>query len=89
MPYFVPSAKIVPDCNGYNNSNKPSTQEAKSDEDVSKAPKKKIDWDQITLDSGNFTPSTPYVHKFRTEICKNWMMTGTCKYGDQVSNNSI
>lgn len=33
-----------------------------------------------------FTPSTPYVHKFRTEMCRNWELTGTCKYGDEVSN---
>jgi len=33
----------------------------------------------------NFTPSTPYVHKFRTEMCKNFMMYGKCKYGDEVS----
>jgi len=33
----------------------------------------------------NFTPSTPYVHKFRTEMCKNYEMYGKCKYGDEVS----
>jgi len=32
-----------------------------------------------------FTPSTPYVHKFRTELCKNFELTGTCKFGDEVS----
>lgn len=38
----------------------------------------------ISLDT-NFTPSTPYVHKFRTEMCRNWMQYGKCKYGDEVS----
>jgi hypothetical protein len=72
MPYFVPATKIgIAEYNGPNNK-KSYTDENKSDEDASKELKKKIDWDQITLDSGNFTPSTPYVHKFRTEICKNW-----------------
>ena len=33
----------------------------------------------------NFTPSTPYVHKFRTEMCKNFELYGTCKYGDKCS----
>jgi hypothetical protein len=32
-----------------------------------------------------FTPSTPYVHKFRTEMCKNFELTGKCKYGNEVS----
>jgi hypothetical protein len=36
------------------------------------------------LDNG-FTPSTPYVHKFRTELCKNFQLYGKCKYGDEVS----
>lgn len=38
----------------------------------------------INLDS-DFTPSTPYVHKFRTEMCKNFELYGKCKYGDEVS----
>jgi len=33
----------------------------------------------------SFTPSTPYVHKFRTEICKNFESKGFCKFGDEVS----
>jgi len=32
-----------------------------------------------------FTPSTPYVHKFRTEMCRNFELYGKCKYGDEVS----
>ena len=40
----------------------------------------------INLDS-DFTPSTPYVHKFRTEMCKNFELYGKCKYGDEVSWN--
>lgn len=32
----------------------------------------------------NFTPSTPYVHKFRTEMCKNFELYGKCKYGNEV-----
>jgi hypothetical protein len=32
-----------------------------------------------------FTPTTPYVHKFRTEMCKNFELYGHCKYGDEVS----
>ena len=34
-----------------------------------------------------FTPTTPYVHKFRTELCKTWEAYGKCKYGDEVSSN--
>ena len=40
--------------------------------------------DDLTLNN-EFTPSTPYVHKFRTEMCKNWELYGKCKYGDEVS----
>lgn len=32
-----------------------------------------------------FTPTTPYVHKFRTELCKTFEAYGKCKYGDEVS----
>ena len=35
--------------------------------------------------NNDFTPSTPYVHKFRTELCKNFELYGKCKYGDEVS----
>jgi hypothetical protein len=35
--------------------------------------------------NNDFTPSTPHVHKFRTEMCKNWDLYGKCKYGDEVS----
>ena len=35
--------------------------------------------------NNEFTPSTPYVHKFRTEICKNFELNGFCKFGDEVS----
>jgi hypothetical protein len=35
--------------------------------------------------NNDFTPSTPYIHKFRTEMCKNWELYGKCKYGDEVS----
>ena len=42
--------------------------------------------DLSELDLNNeFTPSTPYVHKFRTEICKNFELHGWCKFGDEVS----
>ena len=40
--------------------------------------------DSLTIDNA-FTPSTPYVHKFRTELCKNWQLYGKCKFGDEVS----
>lgn len=40
--------------------------------------------DSLTIDN-EFTPSTPYVHKFRTELCKNWQLYGKCKWGDEVS----
>jgi len=42
------------------------------------------DLESLNLNS-NFTPSTPYVHKFRTEMCKNFEMKGHCKWGDEVS----
>jgi len=35
--------------------------------------------------NNDFTPSTPHVHKFRTEICKNFEVYGKCKYGDECS----
>jgi hypothetical protein len=47
----------------------------------------KFGLDSLSLNN-NFTPSTPYVHKFRTEMCKNFQMYGKCKYGDEVSINS-
>ena len=40
--------------------------------------------DSLNLNN-QFTPSTPYVHKFRTELCKNFQLYGKCKYGDEVS----
>ena len=40
--------------------------------------------DSLTIDN-EFTPSTPYVHKFRTELCKQWALYGKCKFGDEVS----
>lgn len=36
-----------------------------------------------------FTPTTPYVHKFRTEMCKNFELYGRCKYNDEVSTSLI
>jgi butyrate response factor 1 len=33
----------------------------------------------------SFTPSTPYVHKYKTEMCKNFETYGKCKYGDECS----
>ena len=39
--------------------------------------------------NNDFTPSTPYVHKFRTEMCKNFELYGKCKYGDEVSSKSF
>jgi len=38
----------------------------------------------LTLDN-EFTPSTPYVHKFRTELCKIYELYGKCKWGDECS----
>lgn len=35
--------------------------------------------------SNNFTPSTPHIHKFRTEMCKTFELYGKCKYGDRCS----
>jgi hypothetical protein len=35
--------------------------------------------------NNNFTPSTPHVHKFRTEMCKTYELYGTCKFGDRCS----
>jgi hypothetical protein len=40
---------------------------------------------QLSSQKLAFTPSTPYVHKFRTEMCKNFELYGKCKYGDEVS----
>ena len=39
----------------------------------------------MNANSDSFTPSTPYVHKFRTEMCKNFEQYGHCKYGDECS----
>ena len=44
--------------------------------------------DSLTIDN-DFTPSTPYVHKFRTELCKTWMIYGKCKWGDEVSKQTF
>ena len=44
--------------------------------------------DSLTLDN-EFTPSTPYVHKFRTELCKNFQLYGKCKWGDEVSIHTL
>jgi hypothetical protein len=30
-------------------------------------------------------PSTPFLHKYKTELCKNWELEGTCVYGDTVN----
>jgi len=40
---------------------------------------------QVGNQKPEFTPSTPYVHKFRTEMCRNFELYGKCKYGDEVS----
>ena len=40
---------------------------------------------QLSTQKLAFTPSTPYVHKFRTEMCRNFELYGRCKYGDEVS----
>jgi len=42
------------------------------------------DLESVTLNT-DFTPSTPYVHKFRTEMCKNYELYGKCKFGDECS----
>lgn len=42
-------------------------------------------FDPLTSRKNNFTPSTPYVHKFRTEMCKNFELHGKCKYGHECS----
>ena len=41
--------------------------------------------EQLSSRKHLFTPSTPYVHKFRTEMCKNYELYKKCKYGDEVS----
>jgi hypothetical protein len=71
MPYFKPTTTFVP-------------QEAKSEDTTNEKTLKK-ELDNLNIDD-EFTPSTPYVHKFRTEMCRNWELHGTCKYGDEVSN---
>lgn len=43
---------------------------------------------QLSSSKLAFTPSTPYVHKFRTEMCRNFELYGRCKYGDEVSSIS-
>jgi hypothetical protein len=30
-------------------------------------------------------PSTPFLHKYKTELCKNWEIDGNCAFGDCVS----
>ena len=74
MPYFKPTTTFVP-------------QEAASTSNNEERTLKK-EMEDLTLDN-EFTPSTPYVHKFRTELCKNWELTGKCKYGDEVSKFKI
>ena len=38
----------------------------------------------LNLDD-DFVPSTPHIHKFRTEMCKQFELTGKCRFGDKVS----
>lgn len=45
--------------------------------------------EQLSSRKHLFTPSTPYVHKFRTEMCKNYELYKKCKYGDEVSINRV
>jgi len=38
-----------------------------------------------TLGEHKFLPTTPYVHKFRTEMCKNFEFYGWCRFGEECS----
>lgn len=49
--------------------------------EASSKPASQEDTDLDINFDADFTPSTPYVHKFRTEMCKNFAL-GNCKYGD-------
>ena len=63
----------------------PTASEAKAQPEAQATESTDAGLNSLSLND-NFTPSTPYVHKFRTEMCKNFMMYGKCKYGDEVSN---
>ena len=65
----------------------PATEAQAQPEAKAAAPTETLGLSSLSLND-NFTPSTPYVHKFRTEMCKNFMMYGKCKYGDEVSKEN-
>lgn len=77
MPFFKPATTFVPQDNNSSESNENQESEKKGNG-------LKQALNDVTLNN-EFTPSTPYVHKFRTELCKNWELYGKCKYGDEVS----
>lgn len=39
---------------------------------------------QVCVDPKMVVPTTPFLHKYKTELCKNWEIEGTCQFGDQV-----
>lgn len=78
MPFFKPATTFVPQDN---NSSDKSEENQDSEKKGNGLKQALLD---VTLNN-EFTPSTPYVHKFRTELCKNWELYGKCKYGDECS----
>jgi hypothetical protein len=80
IPFFKPATTFVPQTDKMSDTSSQGNNEQKGN-------LLKQGLDDLTLNN-EFTPSTPYVHKFRTEMCKNWELYGKCKYGSEVSNQN-
>ena len=67
-------SKIANDMNDDSNS---SSNNCSSDSDDKSLTRK--------LEAETFVPSTPYIHKFRTMLCKTWKEGKVCQFGDRCS----
>ncbi len=48
------------------------------------------DWayfEEGTKQAAQIVPSTPFPHKYKTELCKNWENEGSCVFGNEVSKD--
>ena len=86
-PFFVPKDKMPKAAGAINQGGNGSESIGENDQSKGALASSLMNsgLDSLTIDN-EFTPSTPYVHKFRTELCKTYMLYGKCKFGDEVSN---
>ena len=62
----------------------------KEDFDINKiSDEKKINKKELTKNNSNNLNSLSEIKKFKTELCHSWELSGTCKYGLNVSLNKI